>query len=224
MMKPILFTLSVLLALCYHSAMAQVALEVKGQPFNDASYADIQGNPYLENEWLTGKIFLENKKSIEAALKFDIYSNRVLFQKDGQVMELKNNISGFTLNNVDREVSDISQPVFVNGYPPIGTQTANSIYQLIADGNVKLLKFYKKTISEDREYDSSLITREYRSVRFYYIYKNNTLQQIQPSKKSLLKLFQDHEKEVEDYFKANTIDFKSDVDLQKLFGWYNSLT
>ncbi len=88
---------------------------------------------------------------------------------------------------------------------------------------MKLLKFYKKDVHEDRERYSSVVTASYRNFRSYYILKDNRLKEIQPTRRAFTKLFEDHAAQVEAYFNANNVDFKSDADLQKLFAWYNAL-
>lgn len=209
----------------YNRTTAQVALEINGQPFNDISHPEIEGYPFLVNDWNSGTVLLENNKVIPAALKFNVYTNQVLFKdKTGQELELKNKFNGFTLNNTNPQVSNINPIVFVNGFPATGNQTEASLYQLIADGKVKLLKSYQKKINEDRDYDSSVVTSTYKSYKAYYVYKNGRLTEIRLSKKALLKLFDDHSTQVASYLESNNIDLRSDADLQKLFTWYNSLT
>jgi len=211
----------------YQHVAAQVAIDIKGQTqsFNDVTHSEVEGHPYLIKDWVSGKVILENKKSIAANLKFDVYGNRVLFQdKNGRALELQSKFTSFTLNNTGSEISNISPLVFVNGYPPTGVnQTDSSLYQLIADGKIKLLKYYKKEITEHVEDTSSVVRASYKLFRTYYIFKNNQLKQIQLNKKSFVKSLGDHSEQLETYFKTNTVDFGSDIDLQKLFTWYNSL-
>jgi hypothetical protein len=222
-MKRHFFILFVLLLIFLDRSAAQVALEVKGQPFNNISRSEIEGYPYLENEWLNGTIILDNK-TIDAKIKFNIYTNLVLFQdKNGQALELKNKFNGFTLTTVDNKISNLNPMVFVNGCPPIANRTESALYQLIESGKVALLKYYQKDLHEDRDYDSSVITTSYRNFRFYYILTANKIKEIQPGKKAFAKLFQNHSVEFDAYIKGNNVDFTSDTDLQNMFAWYNSL-
>ena len=222
-MKNIFFIVCVPLLLFHSHASAQAALEVKGQPFNDIAHTEVEGHPFLENDWLNGSVLLDNR-NVAAKLKFNVYQNQLLYQdKNGQALELKNKFNRFTLINADSAISNINPIVFVRGYPANNRQTDSSFYQLIADGPVQLLKFYKKTINEDRDYYSSVVTSSYKVSRMYYVFKNNRLKEIWPNKKTLLKLFEDHGDAMDTYFKNNNVDFRSDLDLQKIFAWYNSL-
>lgn len=224
-MKKVFFILCVILLFYYKPANAQVLLDVKGEPIKENSYTEVEGNSFLINDWLSGSINLENNKDVTASLKYDIFANVLLFKKEnGEILAVKNKIRGFTLNNTNSEISNISPLVFVNGYPTTGKQTEGSFYQLIADGKVRLLKYYKKSIDErpGTSYTAS-VTKSFKLLQVYYIFRDGNLTEIQPNKKSILKLFDDHTAQLDTYLKANNVNFKSDKDLQKLFTWYNSL-
>jgi hypothetical protein len=208
----------------FKRANAQVVLGMRGEAVNDKAYTEVVGNPYLINEWASGTVNLENNQSAPATLKFDICSNNLLFKgQNGEPLVLKNKINGFTLNNTLAEISNINFLVFVNGYPLTGKQTEATFYQLIADGPVRLLKYYKKNIDEHREFTSAVTTRTFKFFDSYYIFKKGQFMEFQPNKKSIVKLFDDHAAQLDAYIQANNINFKSDTDLQKLFNWYNSL-
>jgi hypothetical protein len=212
--------------LFYGVAKAQVSLDIAGktQTFEGGTHTAVEGNPYLINGWTSGFVILQNNKNIRAKLKFDIQANRLLFlDKNGQALELENKFSGFSLDSADKEISNINPLKFVKGYPAIERQTENSLYQIVGDGKVKLLKYYTKEKTEHIADTSSVITSKYRASKFYYVFKNNQLKQIYPNKKSFLKLLNEHSEQLDSYLTSNNIDFTSDLDLQKLFAWYNSL-
>jgi hypothetical protein len=225
-MKKALITSSLSFILATMSASAQVSLDIKGQTqsFNEATRTEVFGYPFLLKDWADGVVVLDNNKNIPAKLKVDVYADHVLFQdKNGQGLELKNKYNSVTLNTADKDISDISPLVFVSGYPETGKQSDTSIYQLIADGKVKLLKYYKKEIAEHREDTSSVITSRYRLIRSYYIFGNNRLRQVLPNKKSFLKALDDRGGQLESYLQTNNINFDGDMELKKLFDWYNAL-
>ncbi len=224
-MRKIFFIISFSLMAFYNCANAQVALGMRGEAFNDIAYTEVTGNPYLINDWIAGSVILENNQKAAATLKFDIVANAVLYQgKNGEALELKNKFSSFTLNTTVTDVSNMSPLVFVNGYPATDKQTEGTFYQLIGDGKIRLLKYYKKTIDErpGTSYTSST-TKSFKLIHDYYVFKDNQLTEIQPNKKALTKLFDDHAAQLDAYLKTSNINFKNDTDLQKLFAWYNSL-
>ena len=225
-MKRALFIASILPLFFHNHAVAQVSLDIKGQTssFNEATRTEVQGDPYLISDWTNGSVVLESNKVINAKLKLDIHAGTVLFQdRNGQALELTNKFSSIVLNNTGTGPSDISPLVFVSGYPATGSQTDSTIYQLVADGKIKLLKYYKKELSEHREDTTSVITSRYRTVKTYFVFKKNRLTQVQPNKKSIFKVLDSHQEQVENYFKDTKFNFDSDADLKKIFDWYNGL-
>jgi hypothetical protein len=239
-MKKILFITSICLAAYSNHASAQSVTKtpngnvtgvssltqvgINGAPVMDSEYVEVDGNPYLFSDWVSGSVNLQDNKSLTATLKFDICNNHLLFQsKDGTALELKNDARSFVLNTGDKALSDISPLVFVNGYPPVGQRTESSWFQLIADGKTRLLKYYKKQIKEEKQFTSATTTKSFISMKYYYIFKNNQLIEVSPSKKEIFKVLNDHSSELETYAKTNNINFKSDIDLAKLFAYYNSL-
>jgi hypothetical protein len=230
-MKNIFLIMCFIMLSIYNKANAQdkasgtLALGMRGEPLQETPDKEVQGNPYLEDTWSNGSVILDGNQKAIAKFKFDIYSNSLLFLgKNGETLELKSKFNSFNLNNADNGVSNITPLIFVKGYPAIAKQTESTFYQLIADGKTGLLKYYKKIIDEQpgTNYTSST-TRRFKLLQVYYILKNNQLTEIQPNKKAIVRLFDDHAQQLDAYLKTNSLSFKSDSDLQKLFIWYNSL-
>lgn len=223
-MKNLRFTILLFLVVIVSRLDAQVITGMHGEAVKESEYSEVQGNPYLLNDWVSGFVILDNQKAT-ANLKFDIVSNTVLYQgKGGETLALKNKFDTFTLTPVISDISTLKPFVFIDGLPAVDKQSSDTFYQLIADGKVKLLKLYKKTIDErpGTSYTSST-TRSFKLIQAYYIFKDNQMVEVQPGKKSIAKLFDDHAAQLDAYLKSNSINFRSDADLQKLFNWYNSL-
>jgi hypothetical protein len=223
-MKNIILIMFLSLPMIGNYAHAQSLSDIKGDALKDNVYIEVEGNPYLFNDWVNGTIVLAGNQSIPAPLKFDICTNQVLFQnKAGETLALKSKITSFTLDNTNTENSDLKPMVFVNGYPATAKQTESSYYQLVGDGKTRLLKFYRKSIDEQRAYASATTIRSFKYFQVYYVFKNNQLIEVQPNKKSITKVLDEHPAQLEVYLKDHNISLKSDADLQKLFTWYNSL-
>lgn len=223
-MKKALPIIILFLACFLNHTNAQIVLGMRGEPVVTTEYAEVQGNPYLIDDWVSGYVILDNQKAM-ANLRFDIVSNRVLYQgKGGETLALKNKFDTFTLTPVISDVSTVKPFVFINGLPATNKQTSDTFYQLIADGKVKLLKYYRKIIDERPGTGyTSATTRSFKLTQAYYVLRDNQMVEVQPGKKSVAKLFDDHAAQLGAYLKANNINFRSDEDLQKLFTWYNSL-
>jgi len=226
-MKRTFYILFVFLAMYFTNTNAQggaaTLSQFNGVPVRESAYTAVEGNPFLINDWVDGSVTFKDNQKTDATLKYDIYNNTLLFKdKDGATMELKNHITSFTLNSIS-DISNVRPLIFVNGLPITGMQTEKSWYQLIGDGRVKLLKYYKKTINEHREFTSATTTRKFNTFQYYYVFTNNRMTAFSPGKKAVQKLFEDHAAQLEAWLKANRINYKSDADLLLLFMWYNSL-
>ena len=223
MKKTLLFILFPLALFCT-TAKAQFMYDKLGKPAFEIPYGDVMGSPYLLNGWGEGSILLPDGKQANALLKFDAYTNRLLFQgKNAEALEFTERLSGFRLNSGDKDISDLSPLVFINNLPAVDKQTAASWYQLIGDGKVKLLKFYGKKIMESQKVNFDPKKSSFVGFHDYYILQNNAMTRVNPNKKAITRILNNHQSEVEAWFKSNNINFKSDTDLQKFFGWYNSL-
>jgi hypothetical protein len=223
MKKTLLFVLFTLAIFCT-TAKAQFMYDKLGKPVFEIPYGDVGGSPYLLNDWDEGLVVLPDGKQASARLKFDVYSNRLLFQgKNSETLEFTEQLKEFRLNSGNKEISDVSSLVFINNLPAIDKQTAASWYQLIGDGKVKLLKYYGKKIVESQTVNFAPKTKSFVAFHEYYIFQNDAMQRVSISKKSITKALNNHVPEIEAWLKTNNINFKSDADLQKLFEWYNSL-
>jgi hypothetical protein len=224
-MKRLIFTLGIGLMLIVNIANAQLLTGVNGQPAKEVSYSEVQGNPYLVDSWSDGFVMLDGNQKATAKLKVDIFTGILLFQgKADETLELKTKFSSFTLNTVSNDLSNLKPMTFVLGLPAVDKQNESSFYQQISAGKTSLYKYFKKIIDEQpgTSYTSSS-TRRFKLLQSYYVLKNNQLTEIQPGKKTFAKFFEDHAQQYDDFLKANSISFRSDSDLQKLFAWYNSL-
>jgi hypothetical protein len=143
--------------------------------------------------------------------------------RDSAALSFVDPVKGFSFTNAVIEESDIVLPVFSIGYPPVDNQTQTSFYQVIADGTVKLLKHYKKTIRVDKAFNSATSTKTFVLADVYYVFINNQITRIKPGQKSILAILGDKADQLQNYMKNNSVNYKSDAALAKLFSYYNSL-
>ncbi|HMG10174.1 MAG TPA: hypothetical protein VK609_16785 [Mucilaginibacter sp.] len=57
----------------------------------------------------------------------------------------------------------------------------------------------------------------------YDVFANNQITRIKPSQKSILAALGGKADQLQSYMKSNTVNYKSDAALAKLFSYYNSL-
>ncbi|WP_183565820.1 hypothetical protein [Mucilaginibacter sp. SP1R1] len=215
----------VVMICCSLVAKAQFTKDYQGKPYTEISNADAEGSPYLITNWAAGSVSFSNGKKVTAKLKYDLMKDELLFQNksDSSAMTFIEPVQGFSFNYFPIAESSLTPLIFGNGFPPVEGQTPASFYQVIADGKVKLLKHYKKVVRIDQAFNSATSTKTFVLVDVYYLFVNNQLTKIRPGQKTILSALNNKAAELQGYMKSNTINYKSDADLAKLFGYYNSL-
>ncbi|MBS0031058.1 hypothetical protein ACTJJ0_29130 [Chitinophaga sp. 22321] len=195
---------------------------VDGRPFFEKSYVDIQGSPYLQDDWAKGTVeFKDGKAYKDVELKYDQVRDALLFKNEkGEPFEFSKPVKAFSLTNR----KDNRQLVFRNGYNPVKGATADSYYELLADGAMQLLLRKSKKIREDKAYGSATTVRTVEEYVNYYISKNGTPVNIKKSEKAVLEAIGGNSAALEAYIRSNKLNLKNDEDLVKLIVYCNGLT
>lgn len=193
----------------------------KGSIIKGKAYGNIVGSPYLVSDWTKGAIKTNSGKILrEILLKYDIAGEKLLFQtSNGDSMYFAEPVIEFEIMPTGSSV-----PLkFTNG-GPAGSEIQNKGFlQNISLGKINLYKKYNMSIIESKGYGSQSGDKSFNPSATYYLSKDGKLSKISPSKKSVLVLFPNKEKEISEYLKNNLINFKNDEDLRKLFDFLNQL-
>jgi hypothetical protein len=204
---------------------AQYLKDPTGKQYMLQSYTEVEGNPFFINNWVPGSVILTSSQTYTTPLKYDLVGDELLFRNklDSSAMSFVDPVQSFSLNEPSIEESDLTPLVFSSGYPAIDKQTPASFYQVIADGKTKLLKHYKKIIRVDKAFNSATAVKTFFLIEEYYLFVNNQITKIKPNQKAILVALADKTDQLQKYLKSNTINYKSDAALAKLFSYYNSL-
>ena len=224
MKKYNLYCLLVLLFFCMQ-AKAQILSDYTGRPYLLKTHDGIEGSPLLTENWLPGTVDFANGKTAAATLNYNLYGDELLFKtpKDSIVQAFVDPVKSFSIKGITLEESDQTDMTFSSGFPAVDDQTAKTFYQVVGDGKIKLLRCYKKKVLESKDFASQIGTKTFINANSYYLFANNQMTKIKPSQKTILAALNDKADKIQEYVKANSVNFKSDVALAKLFGYYNSL-
>jgi hypothetical protein len=198
-------------------AQAQVTVaEVNGQPVIVKNYVDIEGSPYLFDDWVQGSVKLANGSLYNnVALKYNQLDGHPLFRnKTGEAYEFTDAVAEFTLDykNVTKHfITNVSGP------------TDKAFYETIGDGKTRILKHSIKYIQEIKEYNSATGTKKFKGTEKYFLQMDGKLIPIKNDKKAILAALGKKQPELETYIKSNHLDLKEDGDLADLIIYYNSL-
>jgi ribosomal protein S15P/S13E len=158
-------------------------------------------------------------------VNYNILGDELLFKTptDSTVQAFVDPVKSFSARDAKLEGTDQTDVTFSSGFPAVDDQSAKTFYQVVGDGKVKLLRYYKKKVVETQDFTSQKTNKSLMGVNSYYLFANNQITKIKPSQKTILAAMNDKADKVQEYLKSNKVDFKSDVALAKLFAYYNSL-
>ncbi|WP_315820808.1 hypothetical protein [Paraflavitalea speifideaquila] len=121
------------------SNLSQFERSLSGRPVMEFG-ADIQGTAFYSNDWSPGVVqFRDGKIAKGLPLRYNIYNNKVFFQREEKQLEFTEPVRAFCLG-----MDSATAPLFRNGYTPIDKNDAETFYEVLVNGKVQLLKYRQK--------------------------------------------------------------------------------
>lgn len=190
-----------------------------------ATLPDLDNSLYLDEEWKTGSILLEDGRIIkECTLRYDI-ANGYIEIKDGTTVRAaaEKNVQQFTIKNPPQTRWFVSGAIFKSNKEP-----NYNLMEVLVDGEIKLLLSTKVEIikpnggftDQRRETSGDPITS--RKVVKYYLIQNEQLYDV-TSKGKLMKAFGEYQAEMKLYAKKTKTGFNKQQDLVILVTRYAEL-
>lgn len=191
----------------------------------------VVGEVYLDTVWARGYVKLIQpipavggtpQDSLGGlAMRYNVYSNEVevLLDTYKDVKAIPGNrIKYFSVQRNGQPIRLVN----VENYP--SDKTPKGFYEVLADGKLMLLQNYRVRVQKPT-YNAAVGVGE-KDHRFsvetdWYVAHNGQAEKWSPSKKAVLQLMKDREKEVSNYLKNHQPDFKNQDDLVQLFAFYN---
>ncbi len=219
-MKKIAFFIHFLLL--YKGLLAQDMVlydPVSSRPFNSGKYSEIKGTPFLNNDWTPGVVTTSAGKYKMSGLKLDAYEYTLFFNKGDEPFEFRDEVISFVLMPV---ASDSSTWLYYKkGFSGSGLERRQFV-QVLAEGKVSLFKSSVKMMSENNEINRGVV-KTFKTVTRYFIMKDNTVSLLKTNSKDVLSALSDKENQVKAYMLENKLSAKNDVELARIFRYYNSL-
>lgn len=171
---------------------------------------EVEGSPFINEKWTKGVVYFVNGQSGEAdKLNYDAIDKVLVTQRDGQEMLYSQPIKEFILKDgtKDRKFRKMN----------------DNFYEVLYDGNTKLLKLHTKAIIETASYGSAQpINKIGDEAIFYVVGPNNTFEQVK-NDKALLAAVSAKQEAVKKYVKDSSLNLKKESDMVKLLTYYDSL-
>jgi len=185
-------------------------------PVEPKKYADIQGTPFLNDNWMLARLKVSRYKIIDSiSVKLNLYDRRLHFMNE-KGEELQAAIEFEEIDIIDTN-SKWQNSVFL---PGIGNDK-EAFFQLLADG--KKIKLVKKLIVDKWESKAvgTGIQRRFELDERLYLFLNGELYKANKSCTSINAFRND--KNIQQFISTNNIRCNKEEDLKKLVDYINSL-
>ncbi len=202
----------------YHTYLADQAGLYNGRLYADYRYTISNGIPFLDTTQSTpGSVIYNDILYENVRLLLDILKQKLLVTTPGSslLQELTGErVSRFTILN--------HQFINFQGQQKARTMP-NGFYEILFDGkNSILYKRYTKQIVDDLS--TQRVIRNVVDKNFYYIQRDNSVYQL-TTKKTLLRAYKNHRKEINNYLRKAKINIRrpEDANLSALTAFYDDL-
>lgn len=182
--------------------------------------ADIEGSPYLNDDFIKGTIFTTTKLRYEnIPLNYNIYNDNLEFRSpDDQILAMSTPeiVQKAVFGNIEMEyIPFISAKKTKRGFFLTKEEGFATLYarpQLIF-----------KQPTKPTAYKKAEPARFINKPNIYYIRIGQEAALKVVSKKDIISIFPDHKKEIETFIKKNKVKITKEESLKKLVLYYNSL-
>jgi len=189
--------------------------QAKGAQAND--YQGIDGNPYLNKEFVEGECHLKDSSSIKLMLRYNIYSDAMEYkEKDkNQVLAIGNTAL------IDKIILNDAKFVFL----PFGEK--GGYFEILVVGKCalaqkRIVKFKEAEAAKPIEGISKPARFVAESDVFYIVSNQSTAAKIS-NIKSVIAALKDQESKIESYIDQEKIKNTKKENLVKIVNYYNSL-
>src|SRR5690348_1306076 len=206
----------VLLATGFMATAQEATIEdLNVKPMRMPALAEVGGSPFMTNDYQTASVILgENKSVANVPVKFNIYSNAIMVQKNGENLRLESFVYVSYNETVDGQSHTV---MFGQGYPEIDNHNSKSIYQILSKGpKVHLLKYISQKV-EDAPTLGDYSRRELVTTQQLYIYTpGGEIKKIKASKSSVVEALPALSAKIDEVVSANKLNLKSETGIAEL--------
>ncbi|SEK62863.1 hypothetical protein [Parapedobacter koreensis] len=191
---------------------------VGGKPLTGESYLDVKGSPFLFEDWKTGNVTLDNDTEYKnVQLKYDEVEDRLIFQNHKGISQMfMKPVKSFVIY-VDGNSGD--SVLFSTQF----SSNKTGFHQILASGDVYLLKKVKKVLMDEKQYGSAKTIRNVVPSTKYFVYKGGQLTEVKLNKRMLSEVFKDKQSEVTQYIADKRLNLKDEKDWGNVVTFYNTL-
>lgn len=181
--------------------------------------ANVQGSPYVNEEFVIGKVFINEDKPYTGLLRYNAYNDGIEMKTENGVITLlkreylKAQIDGklYLIENYKTENGTIRKTYFVE----------------LNEGKARLLLNQRKKFVEAKParstYSKDQPPKFEDETSYYLITEGKAAVKTKLKSNDVLAAFADHQKELQDFVKQNKLKLKNEAEVIQLLAYYNSL-
>jgi len=195
---------------------------VREAEFTARNYqGEVEGSPFLNNEWQTGLVFLKSgKTSNMVKLRYNILQNQLLLQRNGRAYSvMPNRMTGFVF------VDEGHRTKFGKGFRSAEHNiNRNQLLRMIYDGSIKLVARYESNKNERRDAFSGAVTIRFINDQVYYlITSDGSFHEVDLDKEDILKALNDEQQALQKFARQNDLNWDEETDLKQILAHYDGL-
>ncbi|KLT64689.1 hypothetical protein [Pedobacter sp. BMA] len=182
-----------------------------GKAITEPRIDNVKGNPNMFKDWSKGSVSLagETGSYTNLDLMYDQVKDKLYFKSGADKLEFTKPVRAFTI----AEGSAIH--TFKSGFPGIEKNDQYTMYEVLTDGNIKLLKKVTKDIITTKGYNEVTEMRFDSRIK-YYVLDGQTIYEIKPNKKGVAAAIAEKGLKATEQFNAN-LPLKNEADLVAFF-------
>jgi len=226
------YTLILILGLSVQNTYAQSIVDVTnsnynahsfqvvgGNPITNIKYVSlVEGSPYFQDDWVNAKL-ITNEGAVfqDIPVKLNLIENAIHY-KDQKGNEMVVTMSIREVILPDRASTKSLR--FINGN--ILPTSKKGWYLLLHNANVSFFKFFEKTLSENRPYNSATTEQTIRTNVKYFVMMNNVSHPVKTIK-DLHTVFKNKQKDMEMFIKTQDSKKPMEERMIEMVAHYNTL-
>jgi hypothetical protein len=171
---------------------------------------ETNGSPFFDSEFLPASIELVTGQRYENVLvKINLLSNEVIYKTaEGKELAVSPAIKLVELNKNGNLL------FFEYGFPTYEKQNQKTIYQVLAKGEVSLIKYFFIQVTETKHYSSTRMLRTIEQFPRLFLYdKKMGLHKAPKSNEDLLILYKADATKIKGILEKNNLKIKKEADL-----------
>lgn len=194
--------------------------------FLSSEYVSAQA--FAPNFWHEGTVTLQNGQIYTGNLKFDLDNEIIQVQsRNGHKTLTSRKVSSFEFYDKSLRQDRI---YYTLPFAKVSNYKTPSFFELVAQGKPISILSREKLVNEsitanngiNRGFGGPTFVRTVVKYDMFFLYSNGKIKSFNGTKKGLLYLLQDREKDVKEYMKANRVRLDDREDIVNLILYYNT--